>query len=76
MATLMQKDVLLEMAANVRGNIFYNKANVQESEEIADRQFISDKRNFFYSTNPADLDYESELKSLQQLKQKYEVNNG
>lgn len=75
MATLMQKDVLLEMAAAVRGRIFYNRLGIAEDIKKADSQFLTNKRELFYSSFPENLDYPNELKTLQQLKQKYEGSN-
>lgn len=76
MATLMQKDVLLEVAASTYAKIFYAKGKTDENERTKDSKEVSDRQDRFYSTSPEQLEYQSELQALKQIKQKYEVING
>lgn len=71
MATLMQKDVLIEMAATTRGIIFHSeKFSTQQRDQ--DTQFVLNNRDRIYSTLENQLNYEEELKKLKEIKQKYE----
>jgi hypothetical protein len=71
MATLMQKDVLLEVAASTTAKIFHARGKTVEEQRIADRKDVADRKNRFYSTKPEQLEYQSELQALKQIKQKY-----
>lgn len=76
MATLMQKDVLLEVAASTTAKIFHAKGKTIEKQRMADRKEVADRKNRFYSTKPENLNYLDELAALKEIKQKYEVING
>lgn len=71
MATLMQKDVLLEVAASTTAKIFHARGKTVEEQRIADWKDVADRKNRFYSTKPEQLEYQSELQALKQIKQKY-----
>jgi hypothetical protein len=75
MATLMQKDVLLEVAASTTAKIFHARGKTVEEQRIADRKDVADRKNRFYSTKPENLNYLNELAALKEIKQKYEVIN-
>ncbi len=76
MATLMQKDVLLEVAASTTAKIFHAEGKTNEQERMADRKDVALRKNRFYSTKPENLEYQTELQALKSIKQKYEVING
>lgn len=73
MATLMQKDVLLEMNFFVYSCIFHAKGKVGESERKDDLIWLGAKENKYYSTDESELDYDAELNELRQMKDKYEA---
>lgn len=72
MATLMQKDVLIEMAATVRGMIFHSE-KFTEQERDDDTQIVLSKLEKFYGTSENQLNYQEELQMLKDIKQEYEV---
>lgn len=76
MATLMEKDVLLEVAASTTAKIFHARGKTVEEQRIADRKDVADRKNRFYSTKPENLNYLIELEALKAIKKKYEVING
>ena len=71
MATLMQKDVLIEMAATTRGIIFHSE-KFTEQERDDDTQIVLSKLEKFYGTSENQLNYEEELAELKEIKAKYE----
>lgn len=71
MATLMEKDILLEVAASAMATIFHAEGKTEETKRVNDRKFVSDTQARFYSTKPEQLEYQSELQALKQIKQKY-----
>lgn len=73
MATLMQKDVLLEMTFLINARIFYAKNKINESERKNDLIWIGAKENAYYSTDESQLDFDIELSELKSLKAKYET---
>lgn len=76
MATLMEKDVLLEVAASAMATIFHAEGKTEETKRVNDRKFVSDTQARFYSTKPENLDYQTELNTLMTIEKKYEVFSG
>lgn len=60
MATLMQKDVLLEAVAIATAKISKSYEKIDETQRINDRVLISKKQDY-YSTDENILDYDREI---------------
>lgn len=73
MATLMQKDVLLEMTFVINARIFYAEEKISEDERMQDLIWIGAKEDAYYSTDESELDFNLELNELRSLKDKYEA---
>jgi hypothetical protein len=59
MATLIQKDVLIEVIANAQATI--SKRTPPNTPRNDDQRFLSDLRDKIYSTHPDKIDYEKTL---------------
>ncbi|MBN6078462.1 hypothetical protein [Aggregatibacter actinomycetemcomitans] len=69
MATLMQKDVLIEMAAYARSIIAHR---TEPNTELNDDQVeLVKMRNFIYSTSPDKLDFDKLVSEINYIKDKY-----
>lgn len=72
MATLMQKDVLLEMTFVINARIFYAENKINEEERMGDLLWVGTKKNMYYSTDENELNFYYELNELKSLKDKYD----
>lgn len=74
MATLMEKDVLIEVIASAMANTFHYKNKHGESADLLDdKKTLREKRMWVYFTSNEDIDYEKELKPMQQIRDRYKV---
>ncbi|OOR89419.1 hypothetical protein B0181_06995 [Moraxella caviae] len=73
MATLMQKDVLLEMVFFINARVFHAEGKISEREMMNDLIWLGAKKNEYYGTDESRLDYDAELSELKTLKHKYET---
>lgn len=74
MATLMQKDVLIEVIAAAMADTFHYKNKHGVSDEmLSDKIILSEKRQWVYSTDHEDIDYPTELKAMQAIRNKYAI---
>ncbi|XWY20589.1 hypothetical protein ACNGTO_11155 (plasmid) [Bisgaard Taxon 45] len=70
MATIIQKDVLIEAIAQVQG---FLSRNLPYSDSLNDDElFLRGLREHIYSTHHNQLDYESLLVDIMKIKEKYE----
>lgn len=69
MATIMQKDVLIEVVAYTQAIISKRTApNAPRNEE---QRFLSNLRDYLYSTAPDKIDYQKTLDDVKNIKEKY-----
>lgn len=72
MATIMEKDVLIEVVASSLA-LISRKLNYQEHlNHNEDRNRLIEIRNYLYSTFSDDIDYEKILSECKAIKQKYQ----
>ena len=69
MATLMQKDVLIEVVANALAII--DLRTEPTAEDNADQQYLSNLRETLYSLQPEEIDYASKLAEIRNIQEKY-----
>ncbi len=69
MATLMQKDVLIELIATIQAK-FALSLGVENLNK--DQLFLAELRNFIYRTEPKSLDYPSISQSIHQISKQYQ----
>ena len=69
MATIMQKDVLIEVVANTQAII--SKRTPSNKPRNDDQRFLSNLRDELYSTSPDKIDYQKTLDDVKNIKDKY-----
>lgn len=69
MATIMQKDVLIEVVANTQATI--SKRTAPNTPRNEDQRFLSNLRDELYSTAPDKIDYQKTLDDVKNIKDKY-----
>lgn len=69
MATLMQKEALIEAVAQVQAII--SKRTAPNTPRNDDQRFLSDLRDELYSTHPDKIDYQKNLDDVKNIKDKY-----
>lgn len=69
MATIMQKDVLIEVVAYTQAII--SKRTAPNAPRNEDQRFLSNLRDYLYSTAPDKIDYQKTLDDLKNIKEKY-----
>lgn len=74
MATIMEKDVLIEVVASglalISRKLKYNLEYLNNNNE--DNNRLIEIRNYLYSTFSDDIDYEKILSECKAIKQKYQ----
>lgn len=71
MATIIQKDILIEAIAQVQG---FLSRNLPYSDSLNDDElFLCELREYIYSTHHYQLDYKSLLVDILKIKEKYEI---
>lgn len=71
MATIMQKDVLIEVVASGLSAISRQAKDVDELRGNTDYGRLIELRRLLYRTNYEKIDYENTLKECKEIKQKY-----
>lgn len=72
MATLMQKDVLIEYVATINAEMFHYSKNHAEDDLFQQHDTVTtEKRSLYYCTAETSLDYEKELAELQRIRARY-----
>ena len=69
MATIMQKDVLIEVVAYTQAII--SKRTAPNAPRNEDQRFLSNLRDYLYSTAPDKIDYQKTLDDVKNIKEKY-----
>lgn len=69
MATIIQKDVLIELVANTQAII--SKRTPPNKPRNDDQRFLSNLRDELYSTSPDKIDYQKTLDDVKNIKDKY-----
>lgn len=69
MATIMQKDVLIEVVAYTQAII--SKRTAPNAPRNEDQRFLSNLRDYLYSTAPDKVDYQKTLDDVKNIKDKY-----
>ena len=69
MATIMQKDVLIEVVAYTQAII--SKRTALNAPRNEDQRFLSNLRDYLYSTAPDKIDYQKTLDDVKNIKEKY-----
>lgn len=69
MATLMEKDVLIEVVAYTQAIII--KRTEPNAPRNEDQRFLSNLRDYLYSTAPDKIDYQKTLDDVKNIKEKY-----
>lgn len=70
MATLMQKDVLIEAVAQVQAII--SRRTEPNAPRNDDQCFLSDLREELYSSDPDEIDYQKKIDEVIKIKNKYD----
>lgn len=71
MATIMEKDVLLEVVSSSLALISRKLNNIEELEANKDRERLIQIRKFLYSSFPHEVNYEEILTECKKIKQRY-----
>lgn len=71
MATIMQKDILIEVVSSCFGAISQKIKDANELMNNADHDRLVELRDFLYNSFPEEVDYEKTLKECKEIKQKY-----
>lgn len=71
MATIMEKDVLIEVVASNLALISRKLNNQEYLNHNEDCNRLIEIRNYLYSTLPHEIDYEKILSECQSIKNKY-----
>lgn len=71
MATLMEKDVLLEVAGSVLAFVRTKCADIEDYKNNTDRNRLLEIRDFLYNTFPHEIDFQKILTECQVIKKKY-----
>ena len=71
MATLMEKDVLIEVVAGALA-IISKRLTIDEKEQNPDRTKLIELRSNIYSSTPVQLDYQAIIDEVGSIKSKYE----
>lgn len=69
MATIMQKDVLIEVVAYTQAII--SKRTAPNAPRNEDQRFLSNLRDYLYSTASDKIDYQKTLDDVKNIKEKY-----
>jgi hypothetical protein len=77
MATLMEKDVLLELVATGLAEIFRAKQRGDTTEELSnnDRHCLVNMQNRLYSSNENEWDFLKTANEIKGIYEKYELRN-
>jgi len=70
MATLMEKDVLIEAVAQVQAII--SRRTAPNAPRNDDQCFLSDLREELYSSDPDEIDYQKKIDEVIKIKNKYD----
>lgn len=70
MATIMEKDVLIEVTASALAAIS-QKTSLEAYKSNPERKQLLQIREFLYSTSPEQINYDETLEKIQHLKSKY-----
>lgn len=70
MATLMEKDVLIEVVAGALA-IISKRLTIDEKEQNPDRTKLIELRSNIYSSTPEQLDYQAIIDEVNLMKEKY-----
>lgn len=65
----MQKDVLIEVVAYTQAII--SKRTAPNAPRNEDQRFLSNLRDYLYSTAPDKIDYQKTLDDVKNIKEKY-----
>ena len=71
MATIMEKDVLIEVVASNLALISRNIDDIKELENNEDRKKLLQIRKFLYHSFPHEINYDTILSECKAIKQKY-----
>ena len=71
MATIMEKDVLIEVVSSNLA-LISRQFSIEELENNKDRERLIQIRKFLYSSFPHEIDYEKILSECKSIKQKYQ----
>lgn len=71
MATIMEKDVLIEVVSSNLA-LISRQFSIEELENNKDRERLIQIRKFLYSSFPHEIDYEKILSECKAIKQKYQ----
>lgn len=69
MATIMEKDVLIEVVAYTQAIII--KRTAPDAPRNEDQRFLSNLRDYIYSTAPDKIDYQKTLDYVKNIRDKY-----
>jgi hypothetical protein len=70
MATIMEKDVLIEVVSSNLA-LISRQFSIEELENNKDRERLIQIRKFLYSSFPHEIDYEKILTECKKIKQRY-----
>lgn len=71
MATLMEKDVLIEVVAGANAVLLYRLSD-EEIESNEDLMVLGELRRKIYSSSPEELDFDGIVKEVKNIKQQYQ----
>lgn len=71
MATLMEKDALIEFVAGAKAVLLY-RVPFDEVEENKDLRALGSLRNKIYRSDEAELDFDEIAKQVREIKSRYE----
>ncbi|XXQ67724.1 hypothetical protein ACKLNO_08835 [Neisseriaceae bacterium B1] len=71
MATIMEKDVLLEVVGSALALMSRKSDGIEGYENHPDRMRLIELRQFLYASFPDEVEYEVVLRECQQIKLKY-----
>lgn len=71
MATLMEKDVLIEVVAGALASISRKTDDIEEYKNNVDRNRLLEIRYFLYDTFPHEIDYQKVLTECLDIEKKY-----
>ena len=71
MATIMEKESLIDLIAYATSIVALRMENSEQYEEVMD--FLAEKRHWTYATPHEEIDLDSEVKPLQEIIKKYKA---
>ncbi|QMT34097.1 hypothetical protein LNQ82_06515 [Conchiformibius steedae DSM 2580] len=71
MATIMEKESLIDLIAYATSIVALRMENSEQYEELMD--FLAEKRHWTYATPHEEIDLDSEVKPLQEMIKKYKA---